>query len=231
MIRLLAALVAIGLALGTAPAGAQERPDHINAQDWEDVLRFQDYLNGVRTVRSDFVQIIPQGQDLRRIEGTLHIKRPGGKMRVEYEPPIDDLLVSTGIYLIRYDAEMEQSTYLPLRASPASVLLEDELILTEHVNVQGVVRSDNLIHIEISRDGTGESGSIVLSFSKDPMQLAQWTVIDPQGTATEVRLVEPEFNVELSDDLFTYMQPTPGWDPDNPDAGNGSARPGTSDWQ
>ncbi len=224
MIRL--STVALALALGMAalglasagpwaPAAAQEKPAGISQQDWDDVLRVQDTLDAIETVRSGFVQLASNGAIAR---GTLWLARPG-RLRVEYEPPIDDLLVATGVYLIRYDAEMRQSTYLPLDSTPAAVLLDKELSLTEHVEVLQVQRTEQLIHIEVRDTDAPEAGSIFLSFSKDPMQLAEWTVVDAQGGSTNVRLIQPEFNIELPDDLFFYAEPTPGWDPDNPNAG------------
>lgn len=219
------ASIALALALGTAavlpiaapwsPAAAQDKPAGLSQQDWDDVLRLQDYLDTIETVETDFIQVASNGA---AAEGTMWIKRPG-RMRVEYEPPVEDLLVATGIYLIRYDAEMEQSTYLPLDSTPASVLLDEHLDLTEHAEVVQVQRTQDLIHIEVRDKDAPEAGTIFLSFSKDPMQLAEWTVVDAQGRSTNVRLIQPEFNAELPDDLFFYMQPTPGWDPDNPNAG------------
>jgi len=224
MIRLstVALALALGMAtLGLASAGpwaavaAQSKPAGLSQQDWDDVLRFQDYLDTIETMKSEFVQVASNGGTA---EGTMWLERPG-RLRVEYEPPIDDLLVATGVYLIRYDAEMQQSTYLPLDSTPAAVLLDRELDLTEHVEVLQVQRTEQLIHIEVRDKDAPEAGSIYLSFSKDPMQLAEWTVVDARGQSTNVRLIQPEFNVELPDDLFFYMEPTPGWDPDNPNAG------------
>jgi outer membrane lipoprotein-sorting protein len=219
MMRLAACLIAAGLGLaagaGWNPVGAQQTPDRLSEQDREDVQRFQDHLDTIETLRSDFVQIASNGS---RVEGTLWIKRPG-RMRVEYAPPIEDLLVATGIYLIRYDAEMQQSTYLPLDSTPASVLLDEELDLTEHVEVLQVQRTERLIHIQVRDRDSPEAGSLFLSFSKDPIRLAEWTVVDAQGQATNVQLVQPQFNLELPGDLFYYIEPTPGWDPDNPNAG------------
>lgn len=212
MIRPLSLFLSAVLCLAATAAWPQAKTSGLSEQDRQVVERVQSYLDGIKTVKAEFLQVASNGQTA---EGELWIKRPG-KMRVEYGPPVEDLLVATGIYLIRYDAEMQQSTYLPLGSSPASVLLDERLDLDEHVDVLQVQRTENLIHVEVRQKDAPESGSIFLSFTKDPLRLAEWTVINGNGQSTNVRLIDPEFNVELEDDLFYYMEPTPGWDPNKP---------------
>ena len=62
--------------------------------------------------------------------------------------------------------------------------------------------------IMIEKDEPGR-GAIYLTFADAPLVLREWTVLDPQGQATQVALLNPEFGVELDPVLFKYSAPGP----------------------
>jgi outer membrane lipoprotein-sorting protein len=41
-------------------------------------------------------------------------------------------------------------------------------------------------------------------FSDRPFALRKWEVIDAQGVTTQVALINPQFDIEVDDDLFDY---------------------------
>ena len=94
---------------------------HSKPIDNETLKVVESYLNTIRSLKSEFTQIAPDGS---ASEGTLWIKRPG-KMRWEYHPPVPVLMVTTGTYLRYYDSELEQVSDIPIKGSIASVLIED----------------------------------------------------------------------------------------------------------
>lgn len=62
---------------------------------------------------AEFIQKTENRKSTRSIEGKLSIKR-NGKFRVEYYEPLNELLISNGLDLIRYDRDLEQVDISPL---------------------------------------------------------------------------------------------------------------------
>ena len=80
----------LGLAgLPGAQPGSAALPSATHAGD---LARVEDYLNGLTTLKADFVQINPDGGT---VTGELYYERPD-KMRLDYDPPSDILIVSDG---------------------------------------------------------------------------------------------------------------------------------------
>ncbi len=52
-------------------------------------------------------------------------------------------------------------------------------------------------------------GAIYLTFADPPLRLREWTVIDAEGQATQVALVNSEFGLDLDPVLFMYIAPGP----------------------
>ena len=118
--------LAAGLAwlLGAQP-GSAALPSATHAGD---LARVEDYLNGLTTLKADFVQINPDGGT---VTGELYYQRPD-KMRLDYNPPSDILIISDGWHITYYDRRLEQASHVfPINA--ARVLLSDEIRLSGDV--------------------------------------------------------------------------------------------------
>jgi outer membrane lipoprotein-sorting protein len=96
-----------------------------------DLERIEAYLNDLSTLRSDFVQINPDGG---RVTGQLYYERPD-KMRLDYDPPSDILIISDGLQLIYYDRKLEQVSHLFIGSTPLGFLLSDDIRLSGDVTV------------------------------------------------------------------------------------------------
>ena len=79
-LAILAALVAMGL---SAAAPAAHFPGTFNDSETAYLDKLSAYLNGIHTLKSNFVQLGPQG-DLS--EGEFDLAKPG-KLRFAYNPP------------------------------------------------------------------------------------------------------------------------------------------------
>lgn len=203
--------VAMSVALSVAAAAQTDAPAEssgattLSDEDRSDIARAEAYLDSVRTLRSRFLQIAPDGSIA---QGMLYISRPD-RLRIEYDGPVPFLMVATGIWLILYDGELQQTSYLPLDASPAAVLIRDRVDLSDEVRVSEVVRTPGSLRIKLAEDGEAGKGAIYLTFSEAPLRLREWTVIDAQGQATQVALLNPEFGIDLDPVLFMYVAPGP----------------------
>lgn len=200
----LAAVLLFGVATAVAPA-AEERVA-LDARDRADIARVEAYLNSIRTIRAGFIQT-STGSGFE--EGRFYLRRPG-KLRFDYLPAGTTQLFTEGFSLIHVDHELEQITYVPLSATPAGVLVDDNIELSGKLTVTHVERDGAVLRLRLVQNDDPDSGALELAFSDRPLVLLRWTVFDAQGITTRVTLVDAEFNVAIDDEIFVFHRPA--WD-------------------
>ena len=204
-----AAAVLLGLALavlaGPAEAAPAPQPIALSPEDQALVGNIEDYLNGITTVEASFVQVTADGAFAR---GKFYLSRPG-RMRFEYDPPAPYLLVSDGTWFIYIDRELEQATYLPLKKTPADLLLRENLKFNDGLVITGFERKTSTLRIEVTDQRDPDLGQVSLTFVRQPLTLKSWTVKDAQGQRIQVTLVNPLYGGALDAALFRYVNTTP----------------------
>jgi outer membrane lipoprotein-sorting protein len=186
-----------------AAAAAPAAIDLSNAER-ADLARVEAYLNGVKSIRARFMQISSTGE---LAEGDFYLLRPG-KMRIEYRPPVPVLIVADGTWLIYYERELGQVSYIPLDSTPAGILVADKIsLLDDAVTVTGFERDSSTVRVTLVRTESPEEGSLTLVFNDKPMALKKWTVVDAQGIVTNVSLVDASYDVPLDPNLFRFKNP------------------------
>jgi outer membrane lipoprotein-sorting protein len=200
--RWLHVLGALLLAVLTAPAAAVVRdPATANA---EDLARIEDYLNSLRTLRAEFLQIGPDGGTAT---GTFYYDRPD-KMRLDYDPPSELLIIANDWKLVYQDRRLEQTSQLFTSQTPLGFLLEDEIDLRDaDVTVTSLDRRGGEIQVTLVQTDEPAEGSITLAFAEQPFELRRWTIVDAQGYATHIVLEGVETGVPLDGELFIYRDP------------------------
>ena len=74
------------------------------AQQNPDVQAVQKYLNSLNTMWAKFIQTSPDGDS---VSGTFYLNRPG-RLRFEYDAPVDDFVVADGNFIYFYDAAVKE---------------------------------------------------------------------------------------------------------------------------
>ena len=156
-------------------------------------------------MKARFIQTNPDGS---YDEGMMYLDRPG-KMRFEYDPPTPLLLLSDGLFFIHVDLELEQTSHIPLNLTSAYFLLREDIGFDQGLLVTGFGSEAGVTRVEIIQEDEPDAGSVVMTFSENPLQLRQWTVTDAQRQRTTVTLIDPEFGLALDSDLFHFIAP---WD-------------------
>ena len=175
----------------------------LSAADRADLTRAQKYLNGIGTLHSRFLQASSNGS---YAEGTLTISRPG-KMRLEYDPPVQMLIVADGTWLIYKDIELDQVSYLPLDSTPAGIIVREKMsFFDKDMHVIAIERGPAILGITVTGKDPDE-GSMTLVFADKPLALKKWIVIDPQGVKTSVSLLNSRYDVTVDRKLFIVKQP------------------------
>ena len=203
---LLAALLASAavLALPSLPAfAAKAVPAKLTDAQKADLARVEAYLNSIRTLKSDFMQVAQNGATN---QGMVAIQRPG-KMRIEYAPPSPHLIVTSGSFLVYVEKDLKQSSYLPLNSSLAGFLVREQIRLSGDVTVTGFEKEKGAIRVSLAQSDERENGQLTLVFSDAPLQLRQWSVIDGQGQTTRISLMDPQFGVPVDPKLFGWERP------------------------
>ncbi|HZA66115.1 MAG TPA: outer membrane lipoprotein carrier protein LolA [Geminicoccaceae bacterium] len=197
-LRRIAAL--LGLAWMLAPALA---PAALPSAQVADLARIEAYLNDLGTLRSDFVQINPDGA---KVTGELYYQRPD-KMRLDYDPPSDILIISDGWWVIYYDRKLDQVSHLTIGSTPLGFLLADHIRLSGDVTVTDLTRENGELKVTLIQTDEPNQGSIQLAFAEDPLELRRWTVRDAQGQATYVVLNALQTGIALDKELFRFRNP------------------------
>jgi outer membrane lipoprotein-sorting protein len=198
-------IVIAGALLLTAAAPRAEAQG-LSAADQAQVAQIEAYINRITTFKADFVQIAPNGATAR---GTLWMSRPG-RLRVEYRPPVKLRIFSTPQWLIVEDCKVKEPQYLPLRSTPAGLLVQDRIALSGDFTVTGVKRENQWITVTIVETKSREKGQMRLVFRANPLQLIGWTVIDQNGGPTQVSLENVQAEIPLDKSQFDYISKCEG---------------------
>ena len=162
----------------------------------------QDWLNHLKTFQAEFTQTTTTGSTAI---GDLLILRPG-KMLIEYQKPDGLQIFADGTWLIYIDKNLKEVNQIPLKFTPARVLLQEKINLIEETSIW--TGEDNTYFLLSLRDkGSSEDGNITLTFSKKPLQLVSWVVTDPQGIQTTVSLDKISINIPIDQTRLTYSPP------------------------
>jgi outer membrane lipoprotein-sorting protein len=179
------------------PAMGQFSQEQLNALNTANQV-----FNSIRTMRGEFLQIGPTSDQLT--EGVFYIARPG-RVRFEYYPPSQLLIVSNGNTLeIRNNATSTVDRY-PLQRTPLAPLLATNTDLTAEANIRDVMIEDDTVAIVLTRS---EDGSwLTLYFDKVTYELRQWVTLDAQGNTITFVIYNLAVNQPIDDALFEVVLP------------------------
>lgn len=168
------------------------------------IARIEAYLNGIRTMRSRFVQIASSGDVA---EGDLYLARPG-RLRIEYRPPVPVEIVANNGWLVYHDTHLGQVSYVPVSSSPAGILVSETLSLTGgELTITAYERGAQATRITLVRTEAPYEGSLTLVFSDPPLSLRKWSITDAQGAVVDVSLIDARFGVAIDDETFRFRDP------------------------
>ncbi|SEO21152.1 Outer membrane lipoprotein-sorting protein [Salinihabitans flavidus] len=187
-------LLAAGAVLAMAfPAAAEKLP----------LSAISSYLNSLTTAQAGFTQL---NEDGTRSAGQLYIKRPG-KMRFEYDPPNEGLVMAGSGAVAIFDGRSNQppETY-PLKRTPLSIILAPNVNLGRERMVIGHTE-DGIATVVTAQDPDNpDYGTIKLYFTANPVTLRQWVINNGDGGTVTVRLGELKTGISLSNDLFNIRK-------------------------
>jgi len=172
------------------------------------------FFEDVDTFSATFEQVVLD-ENLNRVEestGRMWIARPG-KFRWDYEPPLEQQIVSDGEQVWVYDIELEQVTVRrlgdALGRTPA-ILLAGRGDVSDSYRIE-----DRGLHGQVSwvalipKDQDSNFSEIQLGFEDSELRLLQ--LADELGQITRIVFTENEENPSLLATVFDFSPP-PGVD-------------------
>ncbi len=157
------------------------------------------YLNGFSTASGQFTQINDDGTIST---GQLYMKRPG-KVRFEYNPPEDMLVVADGSRVGVVDGKSNTGPEAyPLGRTPLKIILARNVDFTQERMVTGHASDGSSTTVRAQDPDNPEYGSIELVFTGEPVELRQWVINDGAGARTTVVLGDLRTGVQIDDEEF-----------------------------
>lgn len=173
-----------------------------NASNDTSVKKVENYLNSIKTLRANFIQIASNGE---KVEGRLYIEKPN-KIRMEYNSPSDILIVGNGDYIVYYDKELDQITNIDYEDIPAALILANTVkIDNKELKVSDLYQDTGItkLSLEYTKD---DLGPFTLVFSNSPFELKQWKVITPQSMEVSLSLYDTITDGKLDSKLFEFRK-------------------------
>lgn len=168
------------------------------------IQQVETYLNGITTMKADFVET---HSDSTRHNGIFYLSRPG-RLRFAYAPPNGDYIVADGLLVHYWDNEIKNYSNAPIGSTLADFLLRKKIKLAGDLKVINVKTTpDNGLLLSLSQTADPQAGQLDLVFDANPMRLKRWRVVDGTGTMTEVSLYNAQPNVKIDARQFVFKTP------------------------
>ncbi|MBX9805693.1 MAG: outer membrane lipoprotein carrier protein LolA [Alphaproteobacteria bacterium] len=169
------------------------------------IRKIQDYLNGIRTLRANITQENPNGTTAT---GRMYLKRLGkqsfGKLRLEYDAPMNTKIIANGEILRHIDGETKDVSEYSIDSTPASFLLRHKIDFSNDLEVKKMETKGDKIYLTVVRPGD-DGVTLTLIFVTTPiLRLQEWTVVDAQANQTHVVLKQVEIGTAIDEKLFTF---------------------------
>ena len=209
--RVTAAAAALSIAM-IASALAQAPLTPAQQRDLDQV---NSYLNRLDKLHAEFEQTGPDGAISR---GEFYLSRPG-RMRFDYAQPDELLIVADGLWLAVQDGELNTVDRFPIKSTPLSLLLDEQINLGKSTQVASIRREGDSLYLTLQDPDAPEKGQVTLVFAAagadmaakaDTLELKRWIVVDAQGLATQIDLDAIEMRDTLDPKLFIMRDPVPG---------------------
>ena len=160
------------------------------------------YLNQLQSAEGSFTQINADGTIST---GTVYIRRPG-KVRFEYNPPEQQLVMANNGTVVVFDRKVrgDPESY-PLNRTPLGLILSSNVDLSRANMVVSHGYDGTATTVTAQDPQNPEYGTIQLKFTDNPVELRQWIITDDGGSQTTVvlgalerkQLANRLFNIEL----------------------------------
>lgn len=207
MIRRSVLMLGLAAALSsTLPALAQSRA--LTPEEQQLINDINVHNSAIRTMVGRFLQIDSQGG---RQEGTFFLERPD-KIAFRYAPPSREEIVSVGRGFYVIDRREETYYAYPQDSIPLRQFLGEQINLL-NANVVDITTTDGYVSITVIDNTVAGTVQVSLIFDTETKDLAQWTLVEPNGSELTFSLYDVQKGVEIPRNFFTFPSTYSGKEP------------------
>ena len=169
-----------------------------NVLNDNDYALVKEYLNNLNSLEADFFQVSSNGNIK---EGKIYLSIPG-KLRISYKKPDNLLITSNGFWLTVQDKKLKQTNNFPLNQSPLNLFLNKKINFNEdEFQIKSEI-SSGIITITFLENEKLNRSTFKLIFTKMPLRLKKWVIIDEFKNETSVLLQNLVTGNKYSNTLF-----------------------------
>ena len=161
-------------------------------------LQVNNFFENLKTLEADFIQVGPSGNVSN---GKVYFDLPG-KLRIDYQNPNNILITCKGFWIVIQNRELKTTNNLPLKNSPFSILLENQINLSNKTLYTEFKNQSGIVSLTIKGSNNNQAGELILEFSEKPLNLKKWIIKDIFGEVTTVLIQNAKYNKQLSHLLF-----------------------------
>lgn len=195
----LAALVVVTLAAGAPPAAAQG----LKPEDRALIPMAERVLERIDVMTADFVFSNVNGANT----GRLFVDRAGGRLRMEFDPPLGHLLIANGprVNFIGGDGTIVNAG---TQSTPLALIFGGEAKLSGDVEVLEVKAKGQDAYFAVGQKSSPEDGKVILHFDRSipGWALRGWGVVSKEGRYAKTTLQNIQNGGELADALFVLPE-------------------------
>ncbi|MDR1693689.1 MAG: outer membrane lipoprotein carrier protein LolA [Lactobacillaceae bacterium] len=171
------------------------------ADEAESIQKIEIYLNSIKTMEADFIQIASNGASS---QGKLFIKKPN-KINMEYTDDTNISLIGDGKYVVYHDKDLDQVTHISYKDIPATLILANDIKIDgKKLKAHNFYKDGGITSVTFEYTESDNIGPITLVFNNEPFELKQWKIIDPQGIEISLSLYNIKRDMKLNDSMFRF---------------------------
>jgi outer membrane lipoprotein-sorting protein len=129
-----------------------------------------------------------------------------------YAPPSREEIVSIGRGFYVIDRREETYYAYPQDSIPLRQFLGEQINLL-NANVVDITTTDGYVSITVIDNTVAGTVQVSLIFDTDTKDLAQWTLVEPNGSELTFSLYDVQKDVEIPPNFFTFPATYTGKDP------------------
>ena len=192
------AVVALAVA-GETPAAAQS----LNPEDRALIPMAERSLQRIDVMTADFVFSNVNGANT----GRLFVDRAGGRLRMEFDPPMGHLLIANGrrVNFIGGDGTIVNAG---TQSTPLALIFGGDAKLSGEVEVLEVKAKGRDAYIAVGQKSSLDDGKVILHFDRSVpgWALRGWGVVSKEGRYAKTTLQNIRNGGELADALFVLPE-------------------------
>ena len=176
-----------------------------------DATELSALLNGIKTMRAGFVQIIydNHGKPIQKSNGTMALERPG-KFRWEVSKPMPQIIIANKERLWVYDPDLQQVTIRSLKSeageAPALLLSHQNTTLESTYHIKSLGQKDKLNWFLLKpKKSDNMFADVKMGFANH--ELKEMLLDDKIGHSTRVQFQKIKMNTFIPSSLFVFKAP------------------------